>query len=666
MPETKIPIKIDDKKLEELGITHKKEFSKTEKLRCQYREIEWLEGLRQYKGIYDPEVLEKIKDNKSTVYPRYTRSKVQPLLAKLNNVLFPNNDKNWAIKPTPEPQLTKEEIALIVKDLEARAKEAAGEGVDLPRITVEQIDDAIMRQAKKSAEKANKKMDDQLTEDNFIVTSKDVIKTSVLLGTGVFKGPLSRKQETRKIVKKGGGYDQKVSTEFMPSVKSMSLWRFYPDMSSTELKHCNFVFELHSMTKHELRKLAKRKNFKSDIIKQYIRSHPGGDYKPRQWEIDLKALKEQENIHRTSKNYEVLERNGYVDGQDLQAIGALEEGDDVDKDWFVNMWLLGDKVIKVIKHPIESLTDLYHMFYFEKDESSIFGEGLPRIIRDTQISIASAVRAMLDNAAWVSGPITETNVDLLVDEDDDDMYPGRNLAREGTGADAQSPALRVYNIDSRIPDYISIISLFESIGDKESSLPAFLSGEAAKTTNETSKGISIRSSSINLTIHDIVKNYDHANESLLTALYKWNQEYDSGDDFKGDMEINAVGSASLVEKESRTDATNFFAQTLTPGDQPYIKRLGLLTERAKLLDLDVDAILHTEAEAQANIAAAIDSELIELEKLGKQAEIRYDKAKAFNMESKGKATLKNIGNDEINTIIAALEIMKGSSNEERG
>lgn len=663
MPEQNIPIEINQKKLDELGRSLKKDFDETENLRQNYRETEWLESLRQDKGIYDPDVLAKIQNNKSEVYPRYTRSKVRPLLAKLNNILFPDNDKNWEVRPTPEPQLTKEEIALIVEDLEKQAKEAATEGTDLPEITIEMIDDAIMKQAKKSAAKANRRMDDQLTEAKYIPVAKDVIKTSVLLGTGIFKGPLSKRKDTRKIVKEGGGYTQKEITGFRPFMKSLSLWRWYPDMSSTELEHCNFVFELNSMTKHELRKLSKKKNFKKDVIEKYVSSHKKGDYKIRQWEIDLKALKDEENIHRTSKNYQVLEYNGYVDGHDLMEIGVLKEGDDVEKDWFVNIWILGNKVIKAIKHPIESLTELYHVFYFEKDESSIFGEGLPRIIRDTQMSLCSTVRAMLDNAAWVAGPITEINVDLLEDEDEDDMYSGRVFVREGRGADAQSPAIRVYNIDSRIPDYLSLAAFFRAQGDMESTLPAFLSGEAAKTTNETSKGVSIRASTTNLTIHDIVKNFDMAYENLLTAWYQWNQEYDDKETFKGDMEIKAIGSGSLVEKESRADATNFFAQTLTPEDRPYIKRLGLLDERAGLLDLNKDKILHTETEAQANIAAARDSDLIELEKLGRQAEIRYDNAKALNMESKSEATLEGIGNEEINTIISALEAMKGAKSE---
>lgn len=655
MPEKKLPI--DPKVLDRIGVKLKKSFDETEKRRQLYREEEWLKGTRQLKGIYDPEVSSKIRPGKSRVYPRYTRSKVVPAVAKLNNMLFPDNDRNWEIRPTPEPRLEQNQIDEIVENLEAFSE--GGE------ITSEEIDAAIIRYAQGKADKMILTMDDQLTEARYSVHAKSMIKSAVILGTGILKGPLSKSRIKRETIKEGDQFTRKETKEFRPFVKSPSLWKWFPDMSSTELEHCDFVFELDSMTKHELRKLAKKKNFDAKAIREYIRTHKEGDYKLRQWEIDLKTVKDDENVAADTEKYEVLEYNGYLDGQDLVDAGIIEDKDGAaDKDWFVNVWLLGNKVIKAIEHPIDSLTDLYHVFYFEKDDSSIFGEGLPIIIRDTQISFCSATRAMLDNAAWVAGPIFEANEDLMPDEDLDDIYPGRVLGREGRGADAQYPALRVYNVESRINDYLAIINKFEQIGDMESTLPAALFGAGAKTTNETAKGISIRDSNTNLTINDIVKNFDMANESFLKSLYKWNQAYNPDPSIKGDLEIKAVGSSSLVSKEERTNAMDFFAQGLQPEDKPYIKRLGLLRERVKAHDLDAKDILHTETEAQQNITNAQDSELRKLELANLEADKRYTDAKAANMEAKADETTQGIGLKEVDTMIAALEkIRKGVTDE---
>lgn len=659
MPEKKFPI--NEKVLDRIGVQLKKDFDETEKLRQLYREDEWLESLRQFKGIYDPDVLAKIQPGKSQVYPRYTRSKVQPAVAKLNDMLFPDNDKNFEIKTTPDPELSQEDIDLVVSLLDPF--DAEGE----PReVSQEEIDAAIKAYAQQAVDKMSTVMDDQLEEAKYKTKAKAVVRSSVMFGTGIFKGPLVKSNIKKGVVKKGDSYVKKETREFKPFVDNVSLWRWFPDMASTELEHCNFVFEPHSMTKHELRKLAERKNFKRDVIVEYIMTHKGGDYKIRQWEIDLKAIKDEENVKASSKNYEVLEYNGYLDGHDLMEIGVLSEGADTNKDWFVNVWLLGNKIIKAIVHPIESLPELYHVFYFEKDDSSIFGEGLPRVIRDTQISICSATRAMLDNAAWLAGPILELNSDLMEDEDLDDIYPGRVFEREGRGADAQHPAIRVYNIDSRLSDYLAIIGKFEQNGDMESTMPAFLFGAAAKTTNETAKGISIRSSNTNLTINDIVKNFDEANESLLRAWYQWNMEYNPDKSIKGDMQVKAIGSSSLVSKEVRTQNLDLFAQGLSPEDRPYVKGFALLEERVKLHDLPADKILYTEEEGKANIDAARDSEAIELEKAGKEADTRYTHSKADHMESKAEATMKGISTDEVETMMTILEKMRGGQREQEG
>lgn len=646
--------KINEETLDRIGRSLKKKFFDTEKRRITFREDEWVKALRQLKGIYDPEVLSKIKEGRSKVYPRYTRSKVEPTIAKLNDTLFPNNDKNWEIKSTPNPELPDDQINAIVSVIPT--EDAEGN----PReVTDEDVDEAIRIFAKDRAELMGKTMDDQLLELKYTAKGKAMIRSAVTLGTGIMKGPLSKKRVTMKTVQEGDVFKQKKKETFLPFIDNVSLWRWYPDMTSVELENCEFVFELHAMTKHELRRLGQRKNFKDDVINEYVATNPEGDYKQRQWELDVKTIKDDQSVQKDTNKYEVLEYNGYLDGKDLIEIGVLEEDEDPNKDWFVNVWLLGKKVIKAIIHPVESLTDLYHVFYYEKDESSIFGEGLPWIIRDTQISICSGVRAMLDNAAITAGPISETNESLLSDDERaDDIHPFRNFKREGRGADAQFPALRFYNIASHTTEYLSMIDKFERIGDMESTTPALLFSEAAKTTNETSKGVSIRASTMNLTMNDIVRNFDATNESLLTALYKFNMEHGDDEDVKGDMEVKAIGSSSLVTKEARTQAMEFFNQGLAPEDKPYVKRLPMLKERVKMLDLDGDKVLHTEEEAQANIQRTTDSEMVALQKAAIEAETRNENAKAMNQEARAKQTESEIPTTELDSLINHLKNLK--------
>jgi hypothetical protein len=663
MPESdKVPVK--KKVLDRIGTLLKKRFDETEKNRQLYREDEWMESLRQVKGIYDPDIQSKVNaKGMSKIYPRYTRGKVVPAIAKLNDLLFPDNDRNWQIKPTPNPRLEDDQIQEIVDAL--NPVDADGN----PReVTQDEVEFAIQSFVIDRTRKMQETMDDQLTEARYRTKAKAQIRSGVFYGTGILKGPLSKSSTVIALEKReDGSYGQSVDKKYDPFIDNVSLWRWFPDMTSVELEHCNFVFELHSMTKHELRRLAKKKGFDSKAINKYIKTQPDGDYRLRNWEIDLRTMKGDESVKRDTENYEVLEYNGYLDGSDLKEIGVLKDDDDAEKDWFVSAWILGKKVIKltVYRH-MSNPAHLYHVFYYEKDESSIFGEGLIRIIRDTQLAICSGKRAMLDNASWVAGPILEINGDLISEEPLGEVYPGRVFQREGEGPNAQYPAIRVYNIDSHIGEMVSLLNKLEADGDMESTLPALLTNETVQGKNETEKGVSIRETSRNLTIHDIVKQFDESNESLIRQLYHWNMKYNPDDTIKGDMEVKAVGSSSLVSKEVRTQALDFFAQTLDDEDKVHINRRKFLRRRIKMRDLQDEDIMNSEAEAnqimEANRRARAEAEAREAEKMA--AETRYELSKAAHMESKAKAVLEGLASEELEKLAEVLSKIRESRREE--
>lgn len=639
----------DKEKLSKLAQTFRKEFGTAETLRRD-TELLWAEDLRQSKGIYDPEELTRIEKNKgSSVYPKYTRSKEVPCVAKLNNMLFPSNDRNWDIGITPKPKLTDTQIKEIAATLTMK------DG-DKSLLTEEMVAKAIRMYAKGKADNMRLAMDDQLTEINITEIDKKVIKSGVRYGTGIKKGALIQTvYETVTETDDLGNIKQTQKPVRKPFVEYVRLWNWYPDMSVTEYANTRYSFELHCLDRSELRALAMRNDFWGDEIKLFLKDNLNGNYKFKNWEIDLQNIGTDQKERVVDKKYEVLERNGFVDGYDLQSAGIEVSEDELDTEFYAVAWLIGDTIIKMAKldkHPKDN--PLYHIFYLDKDESSIFGSGLPRSIRDTQLSICAAQRGMLDNAAAVSGPITETNVDLLdIDEDPDDWYPRRNFKRTGRGGEASFPAIRAVNVESHIQEYILIKNDLKRTGDEESAFPAMVFGEPIAAGNETVGGMSIRSSNMNVTIGDVVKNFDTMNESFLRGLYKWNMDFNPDPSIKGDAQIKAKGYSSLLSKEMRTQALDFFATTLTPQDEPYIKRRWFLEQRMKLHDLDAEAGLNTEEDARALIEAQQDREAQALAKAKLEAEVRYDHAKASSMEAKAAAVGKKIQVDAVAALALA-------------
>jgi hypothetical protein len=69
-------------------------------------------------------------------------------------------------------------------------------------------------------------------------------------------------------------------------------------------------------------------------------------------------------------------------------------------------------------------------------------------------------------------------------------------------------------------------------------------------------------------------------------------------DVKGDLEVKATGTNSLMQKEVRSQRLTMFLQTAqSPAIAPFVKISKLISELAYSLDLDPDEILNDPEEA---------------------------------------------------------------------
>lgn len=626
------------------GFRLKNQFSQNKAYR-RPKELEWLESLRQYKGLYDPDV--KIDPNASKVYPKITRSKVNIVLSRLHEMLFPEIDKNWEIEPTPEPRISKEIVTQIAMAL-VRQDPQTGEPV-IP--SIEDLQLAIKKFAKETCAKMSSVIDDQLTEMDYSEETKKVLRSGLMYGTGIMKGPMVGKRTKRRWQPTAtGDYEEHVDEEDVPDLQAVRIWDWYPDMSVTEHEKGMGDFERHIMNKHDLRQLMKRPDFYPEMIKIFLEERPDGNYVPCNWEVDLQVIEieagtgtvgstttttgsnddaSRSTNRQLGKKYEVLEFWGYVDGHDLEACGL--DIPDVGLEYAANIWLLGDKPIKALLYP--TALDQYKVFYYEKDETSIFGEGLARIMRHSQISIAAAARMVLDNGAVCSGPIVEINWSLMMPGQDlNAIYPRMIIFREGKGVDAQYAAVREINLDCHVEELLKIIDAFKQFGDEETTLPTWMIGQMVN--NETAQATSGRMATITISIKDVVKNFDTFTEHIIRDIYAWNMEFNPRPDIKGDYNVRARGVSSLVMKEVRMQALTQLTTTLTPDEWDYIPKRDFLAEKFKGHDLQITLL--TEEEVQKKRDARNQSVMNQLQIEMVRSEIAKNKAQSMSLLTKAK------------------------------
>jgi len=649
--------------IETLGLRLRTEFDENKRLR-KSKEKEWTESLRQCKGIYDPETDVKIPVTSSKVYPKYTRYKEAVLRSIINNIILSENDKNWTIRPTKKPSVSKDIANLIVSNLRTAKQQAmqqameAGEQV-IPEdvnITQTEFEQAVSEYAIFRCSKMEIEVEDQLQDINYREIEKGIIKSGVRYGTGVLEGPFTDKVKEVSYEPKGSGFEIREGLKHVPSAEELRVWDCYPDMTATIIDDCDFFWKRLIVNKHQLRKLAKKSDFLSDVISNFIKENPGGNALYEQWEIDIETLDKNKEKSTRKGKYELLCRWGNIDNSYLAAMGIEIKEDTEDEEMFCNVWVLGNRIIKFIKNPfpitISELKDIYHFFYFDKDETSIFGTGLPKVSRDMELTMGGAMRCTLNNAAKVSGPQTEVNIDLLApDEDPEDVSPNRVWKRWGRGIDAQYPAVKPINFESHISELLSIFDKAMQIADLELSIPMWMHTEPEKVKEQNLGTVSTKWPLHTIAIKDIIKSYDECNESFLSSLYRWNMEFSENEDIKGDYRMAARGSTDLLMKELKVQALVFVSQTLSDEERLYIKTDVLLKKKLKMIiSDDISEYMRTSEEVEQLKASMQDEEANALVKGLQKAEIIYTLAKAKHMESKADKTDKDADLEILKTI----------------
>lgn len=605
--------------MSDLGVKIRAHYNDAAGKRGDFETI-WLKDIRQYKGIYDPEVKAKIDPKRSSAYIRETRTKVRTLDARIMDLLFPaNGDKNWEISNTPVPVVPLD----VEQKLTQMVQETILQAGEQRQPNREEMDLAKKSYLTATITNMSNEIDDQLSEIKYRNIIRNVVHSGHLYGTGWLKGPLvnqTTEQHWQQVQNNKGNMEWTLSKNNVnrPYAEFKPIWACYPDMSATDIEDCRFMCERHVMPRHKLLELASRQDFNGTLIREYIANNVDGTASYLSYESTLYALNDIETKKQpqVKGSYEVIEFWGYVTGSDLVGLDAENFlpaiGEQLLNDFPVNIWLLGNEVIKIAVQPITGVVIPYYAYYFDKDETSIFGEGVASIMRDPQKLLNASIRAMIDGAAHSAGPQYEVNIDLLAEgEDPTDIGAFKVWQRVGKDADvAGKEVVRIKQIQSYTPEFMSMYSLFSRLGDEITIIPRYMHGDTKVSgAARTSSGLSMLMGQANIGLSDLVKMFDDGiTKPFITAMYNWNMQFNEREDIKGDMKIIARGSTALMAKEVRAQQIQMFLQmTLNPADTLWVKRGNLLRKWAESTDIGADDMVRTQDEYDQELTKQQDA-----------------------------------------------------------
>jgi hypothetical protein len=638
-------------------------------------ELKWERNYRQFLGVYDSEVEKNIDKNRSRAYPKLTRVKCVSMLSRLMNLLFQSDDKNWTVDPSAVPDLEAQDLQTVLDQVMQSAAAGQGDGMQgaPQKPDDEVIEQAIREFARKRGDRLEREIEDQLQElggnrtSDYVHLCRKVLASGIQYGAGILKGPYVREEQRRRWdMDASGRLVAQSYTAYRPLFEFVSLWDYYPDMAAKTLEQMDGQFERVVMSRHQTVMLKQRPDFMADQIDAFLKVSPQGNYRRRAYETELRSLGVAVNVSQSERNkYEAVVWEGHVSGRDLAFCGVNVPDDKLDEDLRATIWLLDEYVVKAQLDPWSTLeTDgempMYHHFIFEEDEAFLLGNGLPAIMRDSQLGLCAATRMTLDNGAVQR--VFEINTGLLrLDQDLTTINPDMKIYRDDDNpATAQYPAIRPIDLPMHINEMMEMGRMFQSFADQETFVSAGTGGDMERGPSEpfrTATGASMLRGDAALPFKDVVRNFDAFTESVIGALIVFNRNFNTNPALRGDFKAIARGATSLIAKEVLGIQLDNLAQTLTDEEKRYVNFRELVRERVRVRDLESVNVVFDDAkcdEIDANLQQQQQAQQQQQDEMIR-AQIRELLAKALKELS---AAGKNSAQAEAasaNVILQALE-----------
>ena len=598
-------------------------------------EQRWLRAYRNYRGLYGPDV--KFTDSeKSRVFVKVTKTKTLAAYGQIVDVLFGNNRFPLSVNPSVLPDGVAESVHINVDPNAQQAGNALsgitqstapkpylldgsttlkpGETLsDLKnrlgplQTKLEAVSDRIVEgdgttpttvtfhPAMVAAKKMEKKIHDQLQESGASVHLRSMAFEMALLGTGVMKGPFAVDKEYPNW-NEDGEYEPLVKT--VPECSHVSIWDFYPDPEAKSMDEAEYVVQRHKMSRTQLRALKNRPYFMKDGVDMAIAKGP--DYIQKYWEMTM----EDDDTQPTSERWEVLEFWGFVDVDLLEEHGvkipkALQDLDEVN----ANVWVCNGEVLRMVLNPFKPARIPYYATPYEHNPYSFFGVGIAENMDDTQTLMNGFMRMAIDNAALSGNLIIEVDETNLVPGQDLSVYPGKVFRRQG-GAPGQ--AIFGTKFPNVAQENMQLFDKARVLADESTGFPSFAHGQTGVSgVGRTASGISMLMSAANGSIRTVVKNVDdYLLRPLGKAFFAFNMQFDFDESIRGDLEVNASGTESLMANEVRSQRLMQFLQVAqNPVLAPFAKMDYIIREIAKSMDLDPDKVTNSmqDAAIQAEI-----------------------------------------------------------------
>ena len=543
-----------------------------------------LRAQRMFDGQYEPSKLAAIRlFQGSEVYSRLVAGKCRGATSLLRDVYMGVN-RPWGIAPQPDPPVPPsiranimELLSSEVMGLQMSGVVATSEQVHTRYISLmHAAQQAALRVAMTQAANAGNKMDDILKSGMFYEALAEFLVDLPLFPFACIKGPVVRM--TPKLTWVGG----------RPLVKStpqmfwerVSPFNVYWSPGASKIEDAE-VIERKRLTRANLNDVLDLPGYDQDAVRAALQDYDQG---LRDW-LDSPDTEVAQNEGREnptmneSEMIDAIEYHGNVQGRMLLDQGVDQKLiPDLDRDYSVQTWVVGQHTIKTQLNPSPRRRHPYYITSFERVPGSIAGHGLPDILEDLQEIANAALRALVNNLAISSGPQVVIDDERLAPTDNgDQLYPWKRWHVTDAQFGNNREPITFFQPQSNSQELLSVYTAITGLADDNSTIPRYATGESLKGgAGRTASGLSMLMGNSSKVLQVVAGNIDlDVMEPSLTGLYDMIMLTDTSGLLTGEEQIEVNGVTVALQKETeRQKQLQFLQITANPIDAPIIGEVG--------------------------------------------------------------------------------------------
>ena len=510
------------------------------------------------------------KPSGSTVFPNITQPYVDAASARVGDVLLPTDDRNYAIKPTPIPEMVGE----VTQPLER---------------------EQLVAEADRKAKLAEDQIEDWLQETNYNTEMRKVIDDVVRLGSGVIKGPVPTMRKCSSMTQaEDGSIEMDFKVELKPESYRVDPWNFFPDPACGESIHNgSYTFERDYIAAKKLESF--KEMTKEDGTPFYINS-----------QID-KCLKEgpgksKENNGRmdriqagTKSQFEIWYIYANIKADEMAACGCeVEEGESFN----AVITMVNDNVIRAALNHFDTGEFPYDLIPWKRRPCMPWGMSLSRQLRTPQRIIVAATRRLMDNLGLAAGPQLVVSRGVTPFDGLWEVKPLKIWVQDDDAVNGATSPVQAIVIPTMQAELTATIQLATKMAEEVTGMPMLMQGQQG-TAPDTVGGMTILNNNANSVLRRIARLFD-GNGTIphMTRYYHYLMNYGKDDDMKGDFRVVARGSTALVERDIQNqEMVSVLQLCLNPAYKKNPEKA--MDEYLKSRRFDSGAFDYTEAELQA-------------------------------------------------------------------